>query len=124
MSMLDFHDQLLEEGMISVLWTQFLIQSGHEPQFQDVAKQVSLFFKHASAGEFSQANSDQHLAVQYYCGHLPLGNSLFCDYVWRFWEMKFVQTIVFLSMFSFNVLILGTILGAFEYEKKKAFEAI
>jgi hypothetical protein len=50
MSMQDFHDQLIEEGMISVLWTQFSMQSGVGRQFQDVAKQVSLFFKHTSEG--------------------------------------------------------------------------
>lgn len=115
MSMQDFHDQLIEEGMISVLFTQFSMQSGHGNLYQDVATQVSLFFKHVYEGEFSQANSNQHLAVQYYCGHLPLGKSKFCDYVWRFWEMNFIQTFIFLSMFTLNVAFLGAFLGIFEY---------
>jgi hypothetical protein len=115
---------MVEEGVVSLLWTQFMMQSGHEIQYKDVVTQVSLFIKHMFEGNFSQANEDQHLAVQYYCGHLPLGESKFCDYIWRFWEMDFVQTVFFLVSFAQVALGLGLFLGVFEYQKKKAFSAV
>ena len=123
-SMQDFHNQLLEEGALSVLFTQFLIQSGHEIHFSDVNEQISETFKNLKNGHILEANSHQHLAVQYYCGHLPLGESIFCDYVWRFWEMDFVQVSIFLGMFATMAMTLGGIIGVFEYQKKVAFSSI
>ena len=86
--------------------------------------QISETFKNLKHGNLPQANEHQHLAVQYYCGHLPLGESIFCDYIWRYWEMDFVQVFVFLGLFAAVASTLGFGLGLVEYQKKAAFEAI
>ena len=72
-------------------------------------------FKGLHQGKILEANQHQHLAVQYYCGHLPLGESNFCDYVWRFWELDFVQVSFFLTAFATFAGCFGLVLGVFEY---------
>ena len=62
------------------------------------------------------------MAVESYCGHLPIGKSYFCDIVWRLWDVNFVQTIFWTSTFFFYTAIGALFIGFFEKKKKDAFE--
>ena len=103
MSMEDFHDQLLAKGVISVLWTQFLMQthqnypSSEAQELTPTIDAISELFRSIVHGDFTHADTHAHLAVESYCGHLPLGKSYFCDFFWRLWDVEFVQTIFWTS---------------------------
>ena len=60
--MQDFHDQLLAEGVISVLWTQFLMQTNQQhselASFSGVVKHISLMMEHLMEWEFSDARKE------------------------------------------------------------------
>ena len=96
MSMEEFHDQMLAKGVISVLWTQFLMSShqnypsSEAYQLTPTVDALSEFFRSLFYGEFTHADEHAHLAVEAYCGHLPLGKSYFCDFAWRLWDVNVV----------------------------------
>ena len=84
---------------------------------------LSEFFRSLFYGEFTHADEHAHLAVESYCGHLPLGKSYFCDFVWRLWDTNVVQTIFWSMTFFVTSAIGALVIGYMEYQKKIAFEA-
>ena len=97
-----FHDQLMQEGPLAVLISQFTAMTGHHLTKAAINSQLN-----------AQMNHHMSVLASWTCDDVSGGYSTFCDNVWPIWEIDFVNTGILTGLVTLWIAVWALIFGTF-----------